>query len=199
MRVVLGSAVEPAAHAPEGAATAGAGEQEELSVLEANVDDLDPRVWPSVLEALLDAGAADAWLTPVLMKKGRPAHTLSVLCAPASRDALRELVLTLTTTFGVREHLVTRTALARTFRPVSVRGGTVQVKISTDSQGRVRHATPELEDALAAARASGLPLRQLLDEAATAAANAGIVPGAMLADESSDNDAVHHSDGGPLT
>ncbi|WP_270888233.1 nickel pincer cofactor biosynthesis protein LarC [Pedococcus sp. 5OH_020] len=187
VRVVRGplAVAEPAGArtgAPAGVAAAGHGsglDQERLLVLEANVDDLDPRVWPEVLALLLDAGAADAWLTPILMKKGRPAHTLSVLCHAGSREGLRELVFRQTTTFGIREHPVARTTLRRDWRPVSVRGHTVRVKISTDVQGEVLHATPEFEDALSAARACALPVRQVLDEAAVAAAAAGIVPGVV--------------------
>jgi uncharacterized protein (TIGR00299 family) protein len=146
-------------------------------VLEANIDDLDPRVWPSVLSALLRRGAADAWLTPILMKKGRPAHTLSVLSPPESRTELRHLVLTLTTTFGVREHQVARTTLGRAWRPVTVRGRSMRIKVSLDSDGLIRHATPELDDAVLVADDSGVALRQVLEEAAAAARSSGLVAG----------------------
>lgn len=156
----------------------GDGPVERLSVLETNIDDLDPRVWPDVLSRLMDAGAADAWLTPILMKKGRPAHTLSVLCDRSTRDALRELVFTLTSTFGIREYAVDRVALQRDWRTVTVSGQSVRIKLSLDAAGLIRHATPELDDAVSAARVTGLPLRQVLDEANAAAEASSLRPGA---------------------
>ncbi|HEY7723102.1 MAG TPA: nickel pincer cofactor biosynthesis protein LarC [Pedococcus sp.] len=153
---------------------------ERLWVIEANVDDLDPRVWPDVLARLMAAGAADAWLTPILMKKGRPAHTVSVLSAPSLAPSLRDLLLTLTTTFGVREYAVNRLALERDWRSVTVRDGSVRVKLSLDGNGLIRHATPELEDAAGLAERLGLPLRQVLDEAGAAAQAKGLGPGGSL-------------------
>jgi uncharacterized protein (DUF111 family) len=99
-------------------------------VLEANVDDLDPRVWPSVLAAVLAAGAADAWLTPILMKKGRPAHTLRALVAPERRTAVRATIFQQTSTLGLREIAVRKHALPRSIRAVEVAGHSVRVKVS---------------------------------------------------------------------
>ena len=82
-------------------------------VLEANVDDLDPRLWPTVIDGLLAAGAADAWITPITMKRGRPAQLLSVLSAPTDVGALRDLIFASTSTIGVRATDATRWALAR--------------------------------------------------------------------------------------
>ncbi len=137
-------------------------------LVEANVDDLDPRVWPSVLAALLAAGAHDAWLAPVLMKKGRPAHVLSVLCPPGLAEAVRRAVLTQTSTIGLREHQVSRTVLARREDTVHVLGQPVRVKRAL-LDGDVVNSSPEWEDVAAAAAALGLPAKAVLAQAVAAA------------------------------
>jgi uncharacterized protein (TIGR00299 family) protein len=146
VRLVLG-------HQAPGAGTA--------VVLEANVDDLDPRLWPLVLERLLEAGASDAWLTPILMKKGRPAHTLSVLAPPRAAAAVRRVVLTETTTIGLRETTVAKHALARETTTVEVDGQPVRVKTSF-YDGRPVTSTPEWDDVAAAARVTGRPAKDVL-------------------------------------
>ena len=125
--------------------------REDAVVLEANVDDLDPRVWPGVLAALLAAGASDAWLTPILMKKGRPAHTLSALVAPASAEDVRRLMFTESSTIGVREHRVGKHALDRETRTVAVGGVEIRVKVAR-LDGEVVNVSPEYDDVAAAAR-----------------------------------------------
>jgi uncharacterized protein (DUF111 family) len=174
VRAVIGAPAERPVSVPAADVT------QDLLVLEANVDDLDPRVWPEVLASLMSAGAADAWLTPILMKKGRPAHTLSVLCRPVDRRRMCDLVLSATTTFGIREHPVIRLALQRDWRSVTVHGHPVRVKVSLSADGTVRHATPEFEDAAAVAREVGLPVRQVLDDVAAEARSAGIAVGSRL-------------------
>src|SRR5579863_460754 len=147
-----------------------------MSVLETNVDDMDPRVWPTVLASLLDAGAADAWLVPIVMKKGRPAHTLAVLTPVDRRDALRRLIFELTSTIGVREVAVTRTALDRFWVSVPVAGGRIRLKVAHRG-GEVVHATPEFDDAVQVAADRSVPVRRVLEEAVAAAERAGLVPG----------------------
>ena len=148
-------------------------------VIEANVDDLDPRLWPTVMAAVLEAGAADAWLTPILMKKGRPAHTLHVLATPERARALQEVIFAHTTTIGVRSTVVAKTALSRTWVDVSVLGGTVPVKVAHRA-GVIVSATPEFEDVAALAAATGQPVRAVLARASAAAAQAGLESGAAI-------------------
>ena len=153
-----------------------AGERTEPAVLlEANVDDQDPRLWPSVLADLLAAGASDAWLVPIAMKKGRPAHTVCALVPPDRVEAVRATVVATTSTIGVRAHPVTKTALEREIRTVTLRGNDIRVKVARHG-GRVVNAQPEFDDVEAAARALGLPVRDVLDEATAAARGAGLGP-----------------------
>ncbi|MCZ2825713.1 MULTISPECIES: nickel pincer cofactor biosynthesis protein LarC [unclassified Modestobacter] len=144
-------------------------------LLETNVDDLDPRLWPGVLADLLAAGASDAWLTPILMKKGRPAHTLSVLCPPSVRASVQDVVVAATSTIGLRVQPVQKVALQRTEHSVAVLGGSVGVKVAR-LDGRVVNVSVEFEDVAALARSLGLPAKEVL-RAATAAAHR-VHPGA---------------------
>jgi uncharacterized protein (TIGR00299 family) protein len=153
-----------------------------MSVLETNVDDMDPRVWPTVLASLLDAGAADAWLVPIVMKKGRPAHTLAVLTPRPRRDALRRMIFELTSTIGVREVTVSRMALDRFWVPLSLEGGQVRLKVAHRG-GEVLHATPEFEDAAEVAAKRSVPVRRVLEEAVAAAEHEGFVPGRRVRPE----------------
>ncbi len=166
VRVILGE-IDPLVPDEDG---------EELVVLEANVDDLDPRLWPEVLTHLLADGAADAWLTPILMKKGRPAQTLSVLARPEQAAAARRLMFRLTSTIGVRQHAVRRFALPRVVAVVHVAGSPVAIKIA-HRDGTIVRATPEFSDVAAAAEGASLPPGTVMQEAIAAAWNAGLRPG----------------------
>src|SRR3954453_19036818 len=92
LRLLVGQAA-PRSEAPD-----------DLLVLETNVDDLDPRLWPEVISAVLAAGALDAWLTPILMKKGRPAHTFRALVSPDRAAEVRATVFRETPTIGIRDY-----------------------------------------------------------------------------------------------
>ena len=150
---------------------------ETVALLETNVDDLDPRVWPEVLAALMDAGALDAWLTPILMKKGRPAHLLSVLADRDRGADLTRLMTAQTSTLGVRRTQVDRDVLDRAWQPVDVLGGSVRVKVGHRG-GEVVQAMPEFADVVELARQAGRPVLDVLSAAQTATVTAGLVPGA---------------------
>jgi uncharacterized protein (TIGR00299 family) protein len=140
-------------------------------LLETNIDDLDPRLWPGVLQHLLEAGASDAWLTPILMKKGRPAHTLSVLAPSGALPAVRAVVFRETTTLGLRETTVAKHELQRSITTVDVAGQQVAIKHGW-YDGQLVTSTPEWEDVARAAEALGWPAHQVLEAAQTAAKKA---------------------------
>ncbi|MEJ3749945.1 nickel pincer cofactor biosynthesis protein LarC [Actinomycetes bacterium KLBMP 9797] len=140
----------------------------DLYQVEATVDDLDPRLWPDVLEQLRGVGAADAWCVPALMRKGRPGQVLTVLVDADRLDLACEVVFAQTTTLGVRVQPVARRALRRDTVEVTVAGGTVRVKRGHLGD-RVVTVQPEYDDALAIAHATGVPIADILAAARAAA------------------------------
>lgn len=153
LRVFLGQAA---------AADEGLGEM--LVLLETNIDDMSPEVHGYLLERLLAEGALDAYLTPLVMKKGRPGVLLSVLCRPEDAGRLRALVFAETSTLGIRELAVARHALPRVVETVATRFGPVRVKVASLSDGQ-RKAAPEYEDCRRAALEHRVPLRQVYEAA----------------------------------
>jgi uncharacterized protein (TIGR00299 family) protein len=146
---------------------AEAEEQGDLGMLECNIDDMNPEYYDLVLERLFAAGALDAWLTPVQMKKNRPGTLLSVLCPPPLALRLRELLFIETTTLGVREYPVKRTALVREMVSVATRHGEVAVKVAY-FQGRPLRGKPEYDDCRRLALEHGVPLHLVYTEAQAA-------------------------------
>lgn len=140
-------------------------------VIEANLDDLNPELLPAAVDALLEAGAQDAWTTPIVMKKGRAAFTLTALAGENARDRVLDALFRETTTLGARITSVEKHELARRWIEVEVSGEPVRVKIGS-RHGRVVTSSVEHDDALAAARATGRPLKDVYAEALAAARNA---------------------------
>lgn len=138
-------------------------ESDEIVVLETNLDDMSPEALPAILERTLAAGALDAFLTPTLMKKGRPAHVLSVLVEPARAADLAELVFRETSTFGIRRTTCPRWKLARESREIASPWGPVRIKIGELGNGR-RRVAPEYESCRQIADRTGVPLRDVYRE-----------------------------------
>jgi hypothetical protein len=140
---------------------------ETLTVLECNLDDCSPQLLGALVETLLARGALDAWIAPVVMKKGRPGHLVGVLTARETKEALVTTLLEETTTLGVRETSVTRTALERRWEPVTTQWGEVRIKLGLRGE-RVLNATPEFEDCRLVAQRAHVPIKDV--QAAAAAA-----------------------------
>jgi uncharacterized protein (TIGR00299 family) protein len=136
---------------------------QDLVVLEANVDDVTGEVLAHTVGALMSAGALDAWLVPVVAKKGRPAHVISVLAEPGTVSRLATVLMQETGTLGFREHFVSRSALVRQSLEVEVSGERVRVKAGP-YQLKAEH-----DDCARAAAHLGLPLSEVARQAEQAA------------------------------
>ena len=149
----------------ESAATWSAGTtQEKLSVLEANLDDLNPQVFGYVMDRLFEEGALDAFGIPVQMKKNRPGMLLTVLCRPEDSAKLTKIIFSETTTLGVRQREEERRALQRKWVSVSTRWGEVRMKIAS-MNGAITNYAPEYEDCRRIAAEQHVPLKTVMQEA----------------------------------
>jgi uncharacterized protein (TIGR00299 family) protein len=138
--------------------------QETISVLEANLDDLNPQVFGYVVERLLEAGALDAFALPVQMKKNRPGTLLTVLSKPEDAARLTQIIFTETSTLGVRRREEQRETLARKWVNVATRWGDVRLKIAS-MNGTVTNYAPEYEDCRKIAAENQVPLKSVMNEA----------------------------------
>ena len=164
-QVVIGRSLDRAA-----GARPDVGPGQPVIVLETNLDDVTGEQLARAVAELLEAGAYDAWVTPVVMKKGRPAHTLHALCDPALAASLRRVIRDATGTFGIRATAAERWPSARRQATVEVGGETIGVKVGP---GRVK---PEFDDVARAAERTGLPLHVVASLAEDAAAEEGNPP-----------------------
>jgi uncharacterized protein (TIGR00299 family) protein len=140
---------------------------ETLTVLEANLDDLNPQVFGYVMDRLLEEGALDAFGMPVQMKKNRPGTLLTVLCKPEDASKLTRLIFTETTTLGVRRREEVRQTLARRWQNVSTQWGEVRIKIAS-MNGTITNYAPEYEDCRRIAAEHHVPLKTVIQEATQA-------------------------------
>ena len=154
LRIMIGESTEKAVP----------GYDEEISVIEANLDDMNPQIYGYFLERALAAGALDVYTTPVQMKKNRPGTLLTVLCQPQDANALTSLIFAETTTFGVRTTNAQRRILPREHVSVSTTFGDVRIKLSRVN-GRILHVSPEFEDCRKLAVEKNVPLQQVINEA----------------------------------
>jgi uncharacterized protein (TIGR00299 family) protein len=138
-----------------------------LVQIDTNIDDMNPQLYPGVIDGLLAAGAADAWLTPVQMKKGRPGTVVSALASPTREIEIAEYLLKNTTTLGVRVHAVHRHEAGRERCEVATRFGPVGMKVKM-LEGRVAGATPEFEECRRLAEQAGVSVADVQRAAAAA-------------------------------
>lgn len=166
LRLLVGEAPVGTVAAPAGSPAVDGSDwlTAELCQVETTIDDLDPRIWPDLLDDLRGVGAADAWCVPALMRKGRPGQVLTVLVEPDRVDLVCRLLFEQTTTLGVRVGSVQRRSLRRGTVEVAVDGHRLPVKYGTLGDAVVT-VQPEYDEALAVARSTGLAVADVLDRA----------------------------------
>ena len=150
VRAFLGTAVVPAETSQTGNV-----------IVECNIDDLDPRVLPVVINRLLESGALDAYVTPLVMKKGRPGHLITAISPAQAVETVVDVILRETSSLGCRTYPVTKYHLERRMETVETPWGPVPVKVALAGD-RVLRRVPEFEPCAELARSAGVPVRDVL-------------------------------------
>lgn len=142
------------------------GDWGECTIIETNIDDMNPEFYGHLLDKLFQAGAADAYLTPIYMKKNRPAALLTVICSSSSHQPFLDIIFAETTTLGIRMHKAQRCMLHRDIVSVETPYGSVRLKVGRQ-EGEITNIAPEYEDCRKLAEESGQPLKDIYQEALT--------------------------------
>jgi pyridinium-3,5-bisthiocarboxylic acid mononucleotide nickel chelatase len=135
---------------------------EKACIIECNLDDNNPEIFAFIIDKLFEKGAQDVYLTPIIMKKSRPAVTLSILCPPDKTNEMEKIILTETTTLGIRKHWVEKSMLPRKTKTVATKYGDIRVKYSTFGS-LIKHK-PEYEDCIKAANENNVTLAEVYKE-----------------------------------
>jgi uncharacterized protein (TIGR00299 family) protein len=162
LRIMVGEEVGATKTAQAEASAPGF--DEEIAVIEANLDDMNPQIYGYFLEKALGGGALDVYTTPVQMKKNRPGTLLTVLCKPQDMNVLMSLIFAETTTFGARTYRAQRRVLPREWVNVATDYGDVRIKVSRVN-GRILHVAPEYDDCRKLAVEKNVPLQKVIAEA----------------------------------
>ena len=134
-----------------------------INVIETNIDNMNPEIYPYVIERLMENGALDAYLTNIIMKKGRPAIKLTILSEIKDTDKLCNVIFDETTTLGVRILTAAKKKLERKIKTIKTKYSDVRVKISK-SNGEIKNIMPEYEDCAKIAKNKRIPLKKVYEE-----------------------------------
>lgn len=141
----------------------GKSENESINIIEANIDNMNPEIYPYAIDKLMENGALDAYLTNILMKKGRPAIKLSVLCEMKDTDKLCKIIFDETTTLGVRIFTAEKRKLDREIKIMKTKYGNARAKVSR-LNNQIQNIMPEYEDCMKIAKKHKIPLKKVYGE-----------------------------------
>jgi uncharacterized protein (TIGR00299 family) protein len=160
LRIMIG---ESPLNPPFNKGGAGGGDRDSITVIESNIDDMNPQFYDYVMDRLFEGGALDVFLTPIIMKKNRPATKITILSDNDKTNSLADILLSETTSFGLRIYRTERIKLEREIKTITTEYGDVKVKIGK-REGRIVNTAPEYEDCKRIAKERGISIKDLYEK-----------------------------------